>query len=256
MQNKSLRTTSIGIGFGLCIFLMIAIAMIAWYAIRQQEMMAISLSDQHKTRVLLGESLLSFNSAQIAMLRSRETEDLEFGEEIQVILKRAMESLADTVNHIVFEEIRKRFRELMELYGEFDQLHRNDVAISQEIKRIEPESPEVAKLQALQQEVRQRQAIAIDTIGIIHAEILPTLDHRLVILEEEMRMFSRHLRMIIAVTTTFSVIFGIACCFVITQMLNRPMVSSYHDGFSSPTLPGNQHVIADKLQEVVDLLRE
>ena len=276
MQNKSSLATpmvlcSLWLFIAFILVLTLILACFSWYAIKTQENMANELNQQQEFFRLFEQSCRHFDAMQIATLQYRETKDSKFEEQFQSILAEAIGYSLEAAELVVRPETRKLIAELLDQHHQFEAFFRIDAQIGRELERMEAESPDMALLQEKQRAIRQEQEVVADKIKGFSADILAIQSDRLAVQKEDARMTTRRLNMAYVGITFVSfvciIVAGLVFVFII-QIANRsvtpPVTPRHLDGFSHPiassTLnpipPDDQRVIADKLQEVVDLLRK
>ena len=251
MQSKPSQTTPIFIGFGLCLLAVCAVTVIAWQAI-EASFVKVDQTSDYDALVRVEQSLRHFTAARVAMLRFRETRDLKFDNQAKKCLDEAFKS-ADGVFLIPGNH-----RMLMELYKQFEELYHKDIEIGQQIDRMSP-GPEDT-LPDLRRAVQEEQNTLAAEIEMVVDDLSHIMYKYVADFEEVTRMRLQFMRMLLLVSSTVATLVVIASCFVVVRMVSRPVgypvTSPYADEFSSPTPPDDLRAVANKLQEVVDLLRK
>ena len=256
MRNKPSSITPILIGFGICLLLILPLSTIAWYAIENNQSLINHFAETCDAHVLTEQSLRHFNTMELALLRFRETKDLAFDKQIREHFRGAVESMRKVRSQNVINENREQSDFQLELYGQFMQLHEKDVHISQQLDRMEPDGQETATLLALQREIRDEQDIlATETKDLGNVMLERSLQLQMEFAKET-EMFSLQTRRVVSVFTVIAMFFVFGVCTMFAMKSNRPSPLRNTNEFSSPSSPGDLQIVADKLQEVVDLLRK
>jgi len=263
MQHKSSQATAVSAGFVLCLFLICVVSGTAYYALEMCERERHYTQQISENQVLCGQTFRQFDAAQIAALHFRETNDPEFVKAINQLLNEAMECLETMYTQSISAENRARGMMLMDLFMAFRQVCEHDADICKQIelikKKEEPErEKELTAMYDAQRQIRAKQdeiAAEVNKSGMELREVLEKILHEITF---EADAASAQLRTILVTTSILSVILGLVICFVVVSLVRRdpaPVETDYGtiEG-SEPT--GDLRLVADRLQEVVNLLRK
>jgi predicted short-subunit dehydrogenase-like oxidoreductase (DUF2520 family) len=137
----------------------------------------------------------------------------------------------------------------MDLCHAFHEVFRKETEISEE-------PPDV------QQQIRQSTDDFVEKAIAIGNQILMNQQKVLYEMVEEQFVIAENAKMILYSTAAVALVFGIIVCIVVVRLVNREPTSLYTDtgNFSdlgsAPVPTGDMRVVADRLQEVVNLLRK
>jgi len=263
MQKKSSQSTAVNAGFILCLFLICTVSAVAYYALHMCEQRCRFTRQISANQFLSEQTLRQFGAAQIAALHFRETNDPEFMKMMQQLFKE-VDACMEAMNERFHSEVNlKRAKELMKLYDEFRQTCHEEAAISEQIelvkKKEEPEQEkELAVLYNNQRQIRTEQDKIAAEVNKCGMELRVMLEkYRRESTYETERTFALSRTMLLT-TSILAVILGLVVGFVVASIVRRDPahVDTDYDAVSGPEPSGDLRLVADRLQEVVNLLRK
>jgi hypothetical protein len=154
-------------------------------------------------------------------------------------------------------------QELVVLYEQFEDANLKDVDISGAIKKMRLDSPEEQELEellAMRQKVRAMQTKLADEAWERNVQLSELQGELLHKSERELMAYAAQSSWLITICTVVAVILVIIIGSVVVQRVNRNAATYSQDysedGFSRPEPTGDLRLVADRLQEVVNLLRK
>jgi exonuclease VII large subunit len=219
--------------------------------------------DNYKAFAPLEQSFRHFNAAQIAALNYQLTDDEQYAKHVADHLKRAIME-GQEIRHFSMPDVcRELVSTLTRLYDQFEDAHIDDVKIGERIKKVmldSPEEQELEKLLAMRQEVRAMQTKLADEVRERNEQLSELQAKLLHESERDLMVYAAQSSWLITICTVVAVILVIAVGFIVVQKVNRNTATYSQDysedGFSRPEPTGDLRLVADRLQEVVNLLRK
>jgi len=256
MQDKSSRTKPVIIGFSLCLLLICAVAFAAHFSIHAMRLEFARSSDEVGTLIQTPRILRQFDEAQIAALRFRETNEIKFADTVHLHLREAEECMNEVQRHTYIDTNRRIVRVLFDQFQIFAELFRGDFAISELIKQMTESTDDWKILQEERQNLRAEQDKIAEEIKKMGEELWMFQNDFYEQSQQEAAMLFNYTMVLLLISTFVAIVVGIGTCFVVVRMIGRESLplSSYDFSYSEPS--ADLRVVADRLQEVVNLLRK
>ena len=252
------------VGFVLCLPLICVPPFIAW-ALYSVTMSKFYRANGISTDFAKAQSDLHiFNACEAAVLRFRETNNEESADKRQEQLQDLAEMLLFTEQHFSKKnyygsnDMPDIMVILMDKFHEFAVCIKNDLEISESLKHAEESTDQWRKLQVIRQDLREKQDEIAYEVRILGGQVI---EHGLGSggqIEMEMVTLYNQTGWILFFSTAAAFGICICICFVVVRMIGRESLPSRSDDFSySDSEPSaDMRVVADRLQEVVNLLRK
>jgi len=259
MQTNPSRTIPVVVGFTLYLLLMGVIFLAGFVPILWMYMDTIINTQLSTTAAFIrsGQVSQQFDRAQIAALRFRETNEQKFAQEGATRIARTIAEAEEFLRFDNHPDSKFWLIKLIEPYRRFEAFFLEEVKIGEEIKRTEA-AERLAELYALQQEIRQQQDAIAEEARALSNKMQMTLKERQSVDHEMINAGIKRLSTVWCVCCFVAVILGIIICFVVVVLVNRQSTPVHVEGLTSTELSDGTdlYIIADRLQEVVNLLRK
>ena len=237
--------------------MMVAITFIAFHSHNRNWEATAELEFANRIHVSLVQSLRQFDAAQIAMLRFRETNDQKFAQEAIERLKMASEETMRLRNYMRSQDVADQTRALVDMFLGFAKCCMMEIDVGEALKRIETENrEETDALRREQQGVRQELDKIVDDIVKMSEALLDVISKRQEETKRYMDALTHMTLMTLTAASIVAVVGVIVIGFVVVQRVNREAVPTYSEGFEGVAPSTDMRVVADRLQEVVNLLRK
>ena len=198
-----------------------------------------------------------FDEAQIAVLRLRETNERRFVDTVHLHLREAAECMHEVQMQILFDTD-FRIRNLIDMSQVFAKLCEEDFAISEQLKQTTELTDEWRKLQDVRQNLRAEHDEIAEEIKKTGEELWMLQNDVYEQSQREAAMLFNYTMTLLFFSTFVAIVVGIGTCFVVVRMIGRESLPPRSDDFlySDSEPSADMRVVADRLQEVVNLLRK
>ena len=256
MQDKSSRTKPVIVGFSLCLLLICAVAFAAHFSIQATRLEFARSSDEVAALMQTASAMRQFDEAQIAALRFRETNEKRFVETVHLHIHEAEECMNEVQWNTYIDTNLRIISDLFDQFQIFAVLFKEDFAVSEQIKQMTESTDDWKILQEERQNLRAEQDKIAEEIKKMGEELWMFQNDFYEQSQQEAAMLFNYTMVLLLISTFVAIVVGIGTCFVVVRMIGRESLplSSYDFSYSEPS--ADLRVVADRLQEVVNLLRK
>ena len=134
MPANPSRTIPVIIGFFLCLFLMCVISLTAFWMLRQTSQMVFEQSRNTNVMVGMGQVLRQFDTALIAALQYRETNEKQYADEVMGQIRKTVEETAELEMSVYTPESNNQLRKLRDMCEQFARCFAEDWETGEKIR--------------------------------------------------------------------------------------------------------------------------
>jgi hypothetical protein len=252
MSNNSSRTKPIVVGYVIVFVMFVGLFSAALWSLQRFELPMHELQTETQNAVLLEKVSQYPIQLSLTIQHYRDTNDKKLIEQFQ----EQCESAIQLIQEIQPKQRIAMMQELMvveqHLLSQLSNLFVDDVNISERLANEESE-----KLQADRLHIRKQQDQIIADMEKVSIELVENQKNMLDSNYIQYMRLGQNIRIILIVISTLVLIIHTLVLFVVIRLVNRsPSPSDWEDAGTVPS-GGSQDIrlVADRLQEVVDLMR-